>query len=166
MSNIYKEARKVLHCVEYDAQLASMTEYRCAYEEQSQIQIAYQKLMMFVQPSLSRDCSAQIPSVVAYAKDEVPIQMLPDFTMDTACEWAYVVDLDKEVFEIYFGCCSAQEGVGRFDDEDFVRSWAWKNKLAFVIKHGFDELEGMTVNSPGGRRQWGADEGRLIPTGV
>jgi len=79
--------------------------------------------LMVVCPSMSRDCGAQILSLVAYATEKVPIRLQPEFIVDWLfCEWAYVVDLDNEVLEVYKGKRARDEGnKGRFDDEDYVK---------------------------------------------
>lgn len=53
-------------------------------------------------PSLSRDTAAGILDLVANAAEPVPLVDETEFMADTLfCEWAYVVDLDEEVFEVY-----------------------------------------------------------------
>jgi len=53
-------------------------------------------------PSLSRDTSHKILGIVANAETPVPIQTNIDFINDSLmCEWAYVVDLDENVYEVH-----------------------------------------------------------------
>ena len=57
-------------------------------------------------PSLSRDTGAEILEIVAGASDTnyVPIVLDLEFANNRLfCEWAYVIDLDDEVFEVYRG---------------------------------------------------------------
>lgn len=57
-------------------------------------------------PSLSHLTGAKILDVVAKAtaRKRVPIELDLEFANDWIyCEWAYVVDLDKDVFEVYKG---------------------------------------------------------------
>lgn len=57
-----------------------------------------------VYPWLSRDCSGA-DLIGLLMKDQVPYVILDtDFAGDSLmCEWAYVVDLDKNTFEVYAG---------------------------------------------------------------
>jgi hypothetical protein len=52
-------------------------------------------------PSLSPYASHKLLGIVADAKDPVSIEMETGFIADSCCEWAYVVDLDKNVFEVH-----------------------------------------------------------------
>ncbi|RYP46052.1 hypothetical protein DL768_007678 [Monosporascus sp. mg162] len=55
-------------------------------------------------PSVSRDTGADILWLVADATAERPVPVVPDieFLAETYfCEWAYVVDLDEHVLEVY-----------------------------------------------------------------
>ncbi|KAI8819577.1 uncharacterized protein EV422DRAFT_533542 [Fimicolochytrium jonesii] len=53
-------------------------------------------------PSLSRDTGAGILKLVADATGPVPIVTDVDFIADRDyCEWAYVVDLDQGLFEVF-----------------------------------------------------------------
>lgn len=58
---------------------------------------------MKTHPQLSRDHAAKIVKLV-YEKDGLVLQNQVDFAADSLfCEWAYVVDLDKNVLEVYKG---------------------------------------------------------------
>lgn len=64
-------------------------------------------------PSMSRETSAGILEVVAKATAEAPVPILLEleFIHDGLfCEWAYVVDLDAEVLEVYQGVEREHEG--------------------------------------------------------
>ncbi|KIW99550.1 uncharacterized protein Z518_11289 [Rhinocladiella mackenziei CBS 650.93] len=54
-------------------------------------------------PSLSRDTGASILKIIteATAEKPVPVELRLGFANDPNCEWAYVVDLDDCVFEVY-----------------------------------------------------------------
>jgi hypothetical protein len=57
-------------------------------------------------PSLSRNTRAKILKIVAQATDEnpIPIQLDLEFANDGLfCEWAYVINLDDCVFEVFCG---------------------------------------------------------------
>ncbi|EGP83674.1 unnamed protein product [Zymoseptoria tritici ST99CH_3D1] len=102
--------------------------------------------LLFVEPSLARDTGAGILSYVAYSKEKVPIQMDVEFIMDSMmCEWAYVVDLDAELLEVYNGGISSEgyidEGPNRFDEEEFIKGGEYgKKRPRLLVKLGFGEL--------------------------
>jgi hypothetical protein len=56
-------------------------------------------------PHLQRDCGAKVLELIA--KDKIPdsnVQLDLEFPKDSLfCEWAYVIDLDKNTFEVYKG---------------------------------------------------------------
>lgn len=56
-------------------------------------------------PHLSRDCGADILNHVFNAgKDGLKLRYALDFAADSLfCEWAYVIDLDKNTFEVFKG---------------------------------------------------------------
>lgn len=55
-------------------------------------------------PHLSRDIAAQILKVIYESDNGLELINKEDFAEDSLmCEWAYVVDLDKNTFEVYEG---------------------------------------------------------------
>jgi len=55
-------------------------------------------------PHLSRDCGAQILSYIEAATEPVGVNLSVEFAADSLmCEWAYVIDLDKNTLEVYKG---------------------------------------------------------------
>jgi hypothetical protein len=55
-------------------------------------------------PQLSRDCGAEVLSIVRRSRGTLLLRDSIDFAGDSLfCEWAYVIDLDKGVLEIYEG---------------------------------------------------------------
>lgn len=62
------------------------------------------KSWLAIYPELSRDTAANILSLV-YSKDgNVLLKNSLDFAADSLfCEWAYLIDLDKDVLEVYEG---------------------------------------------------------------
>lgn len=55
-------------------------------------------------PSLSRDTGAKVLPLIQNALDPVPVRKALDFAGDSLfCEWAYVIDLDKNTLEVYEG---------------------------------------------------------------
>ncbi|ATY60351.1 hypothetical protein A9K55_006524 [Cordyceps militaris] len=65
-------------------------------------------------PSLHRDTSAAVLVLVARgasAERPLPIHRQPEFANDGLfCEWAYVVDLDTDVLEVYEGAAAKTPG--------------------------------------------------------
>ena len=55
-------------------------------------------------PSLSRDTAAEVLEYIQESTEPVPIQKDFSFAGDSLfCEWAYVIDLDANMFEVYKG---------------------------------------------------------------
>lgn len=55
-------------------------------------------------PELSRDTGSNILSIIQNATRPIRLKDAIDFAADSLfCEWAYVIDLDKNTFEIYEG---------------------------------------------------------------
>lgn len=55
-------------------------------------------------PFLTRDNGAQILQMIQDNKDPIFLTDSSDFAKDSLfCEWAYVIDLDKNTFEVYEG---------------------------------------------------------------
>lgn len=55
-------------------------------------------------PSLSRDAGAGILQMIYDSEDRVPLTDSSSFAADSLfCEWGYVIDLDKNMLEIYQG---------------------------------------------------------------
>jgi len=55
-------------------------------------------------PQFSRDTGTEILSIVYNAEKPIQLYNSIDFAADSLfCEWAYVIDLDKNTFEVYEG---------------------------------------------------------------
>lgn len=55
-------------------------------------------------PSLSRDTGGEILSLIQDASEPLPVCIYTEFAADSLfCEWAYVVDFDKNTFEVFEG---------------------------------------------------------------
>lgn len=55
-------------------------------------------------PHLHRDCGAKIFEIIQENESGIKLQNSVDFAGDSLfCEWAYVVDLDNNTFEVYQG---------------------------------------------------------------
>lgn len=109
--------------------------------------------------SLSRDTGAGILEMIASATKENPVPICNDFdfiTNEVLCEWAWVVDLDKEVLEAFHHNCSNY--VGRFNGEGsdklgLLRTFSFTTLQdvisSFVVDFGvYDSEEGETEEEP------------------
>jgi len=71
-------------------------------------------------PSLTCHLGAGILDLIAHPKikkKHVPVVMELEFVNDDYCDWAYVVDLDTGVFEVFAGCQPKNKAVSqRFND--------------------------------------------------
>jgi len=70
-------------------------------------------------PSLSRDTGAKILEIVAHATAEKRVPIFHDlgFANSFTCEWAYIVDLDQNTFQVFAGIENKQEApTTRFSD--------------------------------------------------
>jgi hypothetical protein len=99
------------------------------------------EIMEFLRPSLHGDTGADILEVIAKARvdEKVPVQLQLSFANDGLfCEWAYIVDLDAEVLEVFGGAVKKKPG-HRFEriggDDDTVPS--------FISSFTFSELQRM-----------------------
>jgi len=55
-------------------------------------------------PSLSRDAGTKILQMIQDASEPVPLNLYLKFAAESLfCEWAYVIDFDKNTFEVYEG---------------------------------------------------------------
>lgn len=55
-------------------------------------------------PSLSRDCGSDILPLIQNSVGPIPLVSTLEFAAESLfCEWAYVVDLDKNTFEVFKG---------------------------------------------------------------
>ncbi|KAI0126050.1 hypothetical protein BJ170DRAFT_633652 [Xylariales sp. AK1849] len=104
-------------------------------------------------PGVSRDTGAEILEFIANATEPVPILKEDiQFIADSFCEWAYVVDLDKNIIEVYSnhmfpptvngdtgsGGGEDIEGGDRFQNMDCLKGADCLPPL--VGKFSFDEL--------------------------
>lgn len=55
-------------------------------------------------PNLSRDTGAKILQLMATSTGPIALNVRPQFAADSLfCEWCYVIDLDKNTFEVFRG---------------------------------------------------------------
>ncbi|KAI0743497.1 hypothetical protein C8Q80DRAFT_842058 [Daedaleopsis nitida] len=72
---------------------------------------------------VTRDTGADILEVVANATEPVPIVKSLEFLSDRVfCEWAYVVDLDEDVLEVYGKGVEVRSGWVRFEGVEGLRN--------------------------------------------
>lgn len=109
-------------------------------QQQLELQDFASKPMMHLRPSLARDTGAGILKMIADAEEPVPVQPEVDFIADGLfCEWAYVVDLDVEVFEVYGGHEEkSATDVGRLDDLECIQGIG--SRPAMVATYAFSGL--------------------------
>ncbi|PGH06934.1 hypothetical protein AJ79_06407 [Helicocarpus griseus UAMH5409] len=96
--------------------------------------------MKTLYPSLSRETGGDILEVIASSTPEkkVPLSLFLEFANDGLfCEWAYVVDLDNEVFEIFGGAQKKADATNkRFNDVGKEND----SVPAFVKSFSFNDL--------------------------
>lgn len=66
----------------------------------------YKKIEQYLKlhPSISRDTGAEILELITQTEKEIEIKNSLNFAADSLfCEWCYVIDFDKNTFEIYKG---------------------------------------------------------------
>lgn len=92
-------------------------------------------------PSLSRDAGAKILEIIAQATAEkrVPVVLDSDFVYDGLfCEWAYVIDLDDKVLEVFQSTETKRESSSqRFKD---VEGKGGGRVPALIKSFSFSEL--------------------------
>lgn len=83
--------------------------------------IFFEEAIDRVVPSLSRNTSNKILDLIVQSSKPVPIILADaDFVFDSACEWAYVLDMDEKVFETYNGLIRSSEPVSTSRRFDFL----------------------------------------------
>ena len=92
-------------------------------------------------PQLSRDTCAQIMTLIDEGKVS-SVHLQAGFAADSLfCEWAYVINLDEDVLEVYRGFQEAAHDKGRFADyevEERQKGKYWP--VAEVVRFPFDRL--------------------------
>jgi hypothetical protein len=95
-------------------------------------------------PQLSRNCGSDILKYVLTNKN-LPVSLDETFMYDSLfCEWAYLVDLDNNVLEVYegFNETPLEKGVDRFYTEDtsLLSSNDNYQPIALIITFPLDNL--------------------------
>lgn len=84
---------------------------------------------------ISRDIGAEILGNVVLSEGEVLLKNSIDFAGDSLmCEYAYIIDLDKNVFEIYEGFNKEEVVEGRFTSNDPVFKTEGKYEPITLLK--------------------------------
>lgn len=87
------------------------------YEERLNLSQTMMNATKLVAPTLDRDLGAEILWIVAYTKEKLPVRFDREFIKSENCEWAYVLDLDKNVLEVYKDEVDTDDAsASRFDD--------------------------------------------------
>lgn len=98
-------------------------------------------------PHLHRDCGADIYEMVANSQSGLKTRNSLEFAADSLfCEWCYVVDLDKNSFEVYKGFntmpLNENERFAFLNDISFKNNQGKKSyfPVKFVAEFDLDEL--------------------------
>jgi hypothetical protein len=93
-------------------------EFQPTYTEDDISMIVDEKIIS-LWPSLSHNTGAKILDIVAHATAEKRVPIFHDlgFVNFRLCEWAYIVDLDQNTFQVFGGCEYKQQApTTRFSD--------------------------------------------------
>ena len=102
-------------------------------------------------PLLTRDNGAQILQMIMDCKDRtIWLHDSTDFASDSlSCEWAYVLDLDKRVLEVYRGFqttpISEDERFASMEKMDYKMDGYDYYPIHLLTKYTFGELKRMTI---------------------
>lgn len=85
-------------------------------------------------PQLSRDAGADVLKLVALSPNGIKLRNEYNFSRDSLmCEWAYVIDFDKNVFEVYKGFNKTPlDKSERFYSEDLAEYYC--NEIYYPVK--------------------------------
>lgn len=101
-------------------------------------------------PLLTRDNGANVLNLLMESEDDVLwLHDSTDFAADSLfCEWAYVLDLDKRVLEVYTGFNKGEvDKKSRFADlEESDNGSSEYKTVSLLAKYRFKDLKGMTTD--------------------
>lgn len=140
--------------------------FRSGNEEFDDIRHRAYRPMVYTCPSLASDTSAGILELIANAEKPLPVVIDIEFVGNGLfCEWAYVVDLDAGVLEVYEGKNETESRIGgtRFEHlkgmesrngagPELRGSWKFSNlpsEEAFLDECNMTEEEQDGVDGPG-----------------
>ncbi|KAJ4397478.1 hypothetical protein N0V93_001707 [Gnomoniopsis smithogilvyi] len=102
-------------------ELQNLEDVDSIIEEFEETQNQVLKPLSYVYPSISRDTGARILEIIANCDRPVPVVYDLDFIEDSlSCEWAYVIDFDSSMLEVYAGGYKTS-AVTRFDKLDLMK---------------------------------------------
>ncbi len=119
--------------------LRELLKHQYGCHVRSSLHAIQSNLSMFLESPLSVFTSSDILHMVAKASKEKPIGVKLDLESVgdwISIEYVYVIDLDKEQFEVYSGFVPLAESchVGRFDDLEFIKQSGWAPRLLHDYK--------------------------------
>lgn len=86
----------------------------CGADDSGWVGLDVSKKMEEKYPHLNRDCGAQVLELILNKKIS-EVNLSTDFAADSLfCEWAYVIDLDRKILEVYRGFVTNPHNEGRF----------------------------------------------------
>lgn len=95
---------KHAHLVTEDELVAYWAELGIDINKEKFVSIEVSDQFAKLHPSLNRDMGAEILQYVYEYEGKIDLNNSLDFAKDSLfCEWAYVIDLDKNTFEVYEG---------------------------------------------------------------
>ncbi|KAF2219326.1 hypothetical protein BDZ85DRAFT_45264 [Elsinoe ampelina] len=87
--------------------------------------------MRYICPSLAKETGAEILRFIITNPRKIPIRLDVDYVAQSACKYAYVIDLETDVFEIYARKPGETTPTGRFrafaGPPSLVQSWSLFN---------------------------------------
>ena len=90
-------------------------------------------------PELHRDTGAEVLWAILDSSPGMKVQDESEFAKDSLfCEWAYVIDLDRNMFEVYKGFQKQPVSKGRFASS--APSDSWYYPVALVAEYELGDL--------------------------
>ena len=114
------QGKDILAFLQDESKVHMLKTYRlkgCRFLTEKEIEkINLEKNPIESRPQLSRNMGADILNLAATVDSLALVDSL-EFAADSLfCEWAYVIDFDQNVFEVYKGFNTSGSAVGRFAD--------------------------------------------------